>query len=75
MRAGLALHHREPIDAHWSGAFVKAVLGYPIVPRAIMNPQAPILITVTVGNRVDLGVGLDYNLGYCIRKTSVHRQA
>ena len=35
VRAGLALHHREPIDAHWSGAFVKAVLGYPIVPRVI----------------------------------------
>ena len=27
---GLALYHREPIDAQWSGAFVKAVLEFPV---------------------------------------------
>ena len=28
--AGMALHHREPLDVSWSAAFLKAVLGYSI---------------------------------------------
>ena len=30
---GLALYHREPLEAHWSAAFVKAVLGFEIKPE------------------------------------------
>jgi len=29
--AGMALHHREPLDVSWSAGFLKAVLGYSIM--------------------------------------------
>ena len=33
--SGLALYHREPLDAQWSNAFVKAAIGFEISPDDI----------------------------------------
>ena len=46
--AGLALYHREPLNAPLTVAFVKAVMGYPITPEDLesMDPDA-------VGKRIE----------------------
>jgi E3 ubiquitin-protein ligase HACE1 len=36
---GLALYHREPLDAHWSTAFVKALLGYALRPEDLESAR------------------------------------
>ncbi len=69
--AGMALHHREPLDVSWSAAFLKAVLGYPITvddvasvdPEKCDNLRKMRGYTAEVLQATDLTFALDTEVG------------